>query len=166
MCNFFICVFFFACMHSFSKRSRVNTKNLFYLALWKITKIWCKIALRFVTGGYTLRNVTSPFGHFYLGWKILSTLSLKRNAPWIHWLPIWPRVKVKWPQLDHILSQDFETGRKKPHSKKSNGSPDNSKSPRVCYMYSNFWILPENHEQFWNGVFAHCYQEHRQNEIY
>ncbi len=27
--------------------------------------------LRFVTGDYTLRNVTSPFGHFYLGWTIL-----------------------------------------------------------------------------------------------
>ncbi len=27
--------------------------------------------LRFVTGDYTLRTVTSPFGHFYLGWTIL-----------------------------------------------------------------------------------------------
>ncbi len=27
------------------------------------------------------------------------TLSLKRNAPWINWLPLWPKVKVKWPRL-------------------------------------------------------------------
>ncbi len=32
------------------------------------------------------------------------TLSLKRNAPWIHWLTLWPRVKVKWPQWGHIWS--------------------------------------------------------------
>ncbi len=31
--------------------------------------------LRFVTGDYTVRNVTSPFGHFYLGWTILIDLS-------------------------------------------------------------------------------------------
>ena len=30
-----------------------------------------------------------------------ATLSLKGNAPWIHWLPLWPRVKVKWPLRDH-----------------------------------------------------------------
>ena len=26
--------------------------------------------IRFVTGDYTLRNVTSTFGHFYLGWTV------------------------------------------------------------------------------------------------
>ncbi len=27
--------------------------------------------LKFVTGDNTFRNLTSPFGHFYLGWTIL-----------------------------------------------------------------------------------------------
>ncbi len=36
----------------------------------------------------------------------------------------------------------------------------------LLYRYSNFWVLQENHEQFWNRFFAHCYQEHWQNEIH
>ena len=36
--------------------------------------------LRFVTGDYTLRNVTSPFGHFYLGWTILIIEMLRENV--------------------------------------------------------------------------------------
>ena len=36
----------------------------------------------------------------------------------------------------------------------------------LFYRYSNFWVLQENREQFLNWVFAHCYQEHRQNEIH
>ena len=35
----------------------------------------------------------------------------------------------------------------------------------LYYMYSNFRVSLENREQFWNGVFAYCHQEHRQNEI-
>ena len=34
-------------------------------------KLIIRGVLRFVTGIYTLRNVTSPFGHFPLGWTIL-----------------------------------------------------------------------------------------------
>ncbi len=36
-----------------------------------------------------------------------STLSLKRNAPWIYWLPLWPRVKVKWPRPGHIGKKKY-----------------------------------------------------------
>ncbi len=36
------------------------------------------------------------------------TLSLKRNAPWIPWLPVWSIVKVKWPRQVHIWSLKFE----------------------------------------------------------
>ncbi len=36
----------------------------------------------------------------------------------------------------------------------------------LFYSYSNFWVLQENHEQFWNRFFAHCYQDHWQNEIH
>ncbi len=36
----------------------------------------------------------------------------------------------------------------------------------LFYRYSNFWVLQENREQFWNRFFAHCYQEHWQNVIY
>ena len=31
-----------------------------------------------------------------------------KNAPWIHLLPLQPRVKVKWPQHGHIWSREFE----------------------------------------------------------
>ena len=40
--------------------------------------------------------------------SLLYTLSLKRNAPWIRWLPLWPRVKVKCPQPGRIWSWEFE----------------------------------------------------------
>ncbi len=60
------------------------------------------------------------------------TLSLKRNAPWIHRLPLWPRIKVKWPRNGYIWSWEFKTGRKKPHSKISNGSPEILKTPKAC----------------------------------
>ncbi len=36
----------------------------------------------------------------------------------------------------------------------------------LFYRYSNFWVLHKNREQFWNRVFAHCYQEHCQNVIH
>ena len=48
---------------------------------------------------------------------INSTFSLKRNAPWIPWLSLWPKVKVNWPRQDHTWRREFETGPKKPQSK-------------------------------------------------
>ncbi len=36
----------------------------------------------------------------------------------------------------------------------------------MFYRYSNFWVLQENREQFWNRLITHYYQEHWQNEIY
>ncbi len=44
---------------------------------------------------------TSQIGH---AGGLEHTLSLKRNAPWIHWLPLWPRVKVKCPRQGSIWS--------------------------------------------------------------
>ena len=37
-------------------------------------------------------------------------------TPWIHWLPLQPRVKVKWPWWVDIWSPEFESGHKKPQS--------------------------------------------------
>ncbi len=36
----------------------------------------------------------------------------------------------------------------------------------LFYRCSNFCVLQENHEEFWNRFFAHCHQEHWQNEIH
>ena len=36
-------------------------------------------------------------------------LGLKRNTPWIHWLSLQPRIKVKWPQRGHIWSREFNS---------------------------------------------------------
>ncbi len=82
------------------------------------------------------------------------TLSLKRNAPWIHWLPLWPRLKVKWPRQDHIWYREFETGREKPHSKMSNGSPDILKSPRVYCVLEFVKLLKSRCHQWKFGIFS------------
>ena len=37
----------------------------------------------------------------------------------------------------------------------------------LFHTYSNFWVLRQNLEQFWNVFFfAYCYQEHSRNEIH
>ncbi len=119
-------------------------------------------------------------------WAIFChTLSLIRNAPWIPWLPQWPRVKVKWPWSGHIWSQEFETGRKKTRTKISNGFLDILKSPGVCLVLE-FVKLPKSHCDQWkfgisskrcisfgqecmevkSWVFFFNYQEHRQIEMH
>ncbi len=85
---------------------------------------------------------------------IMCTLSLKRNAPWIHWLPLWPRVKVKWPRKGHILSHKFETGRRKPRSKISNACLDILKTPRVCYILEFVKLLKSHCNQCKFGIFS------------
>ncbi len=50
--------------------------------------------------------VESPHNFNIFFWE--GILSLKRKAPWIHWLPLWPRVKVKCPGQGHIWSWEFE----------------------------------------------------------
>ena len=48
---------------------------------------------------------------------IENILSLKRYAPWIHWLPLWPRVKVKCRVVfDH---ENLKQVAKKTYSKMS-----------------------------------------------
>ena len=37
----------------------------------------------------------------------------KRNTPWIHRFPLWPRFKVRWPWQGHIWSWQFKTDCKK-----------------------------------------------------
>ncbi len=106
--------------------------------------------------GKLLTNVHNVLNNFILNGDLfflqITTLSLKRNAPWIPWLPQWPRVKVKWPWPGHIWSQEFETGRKKPRSKMSNGSLDILKSPRVCLVLEFVKLLKSHCDQWKFGI--------------
>ncbi len=102
----------------------------FPFALWNAKSPWVPVS--------KIRNKARIHNFLWYGMQY-HTLSLKRNAPWIHWLPLWPRVKVNCPQQGHIWSWEFETCRKKSFSKISNSSPD-------------------------IGFFACCHQQHRQNK--
>ncbi len=83
-----------------------------------------------------------------------ATLSLKRNAPWIHWLPLRSRVEVKWPRQGRIWSWEFETGRKKPFPKMTNCSLDILKSPRVCHILEFTKLLKSHCNRCIFGVFC------------
>ena len=58
----------------------------------------------------------------------------------------------------------YETSFTKLHSQKKEMQLFNEFS--LFYMYSNFWVLQENHEQILNSFFAHCYQDHWRNEMH
>ncbi len=67
-----------SCTAIMLSESFTSVSHLIYTEPSELLRLWLSepiapesVVLRFVTGDYTLRNGTSPFGHFYLGWTIL-----------------------------------------------------------------------------------------------
>ena len=102
------------CTHMANKHLHFSRlQYIIHELIWKGTNLntWGVIVIGLRTYLHTL-GYHHPTPLFTL--HIMSnTLSLKRNAPWIPWLRLRPRVKVQWPRPGHIWSWEFETGRKK-----------------------------------------------------
>ena len=86
-------------------------------------------------------------------WRIspvvhLNTLSLKRNTPWIHWLPLQARVKVKWSRAWSYLI--MRTPSKKPIQKCQIVLPISLKVQMLCFGIRKTAQIPLQAIQIWH----------------